>query len=92
MSNYTTNATTVLQINGQQAQQTLNQLRANALQLETATAKAAAAGNKTELRKLRSELTQTKRQITAIESSTMQVESVLRRLDRATPKELQKSL
>ena len=92
MSNYTTNATTVLQINGQQAQQTLNQLRANALQLETAIAKAAAAGNKTELRKLRSELSQTKRQITAIESSTMQVESVLRRLDRATPKELQKSL
>lgn len=92
MSNYTTNATTVLQINGQQAQQTLNQLRTNALHLETAIAKAAAAGNRTDLRRLRSELTQTKRQITAIESSTMQVENVLRRLDRATPKELQKSL
>ena len=39
MSNYTTNATTVLQINGHQAQQQLNQLRANALQLETAIAK-----------------------------------------------------
>ena len=92
MSNYTTNATTVLNINGQQAQQTLNQLRANALQLETAIAKAAAAGNRTDLRRLRSELRQTRTQISAIESSTMQVESVLKRLDRATPKELQKSL
>lgn len=92
MSNYTTNATTVLQINGHQAQQQLNQLRANALQLETAIAKAAAAGNRTDLRKLRSELNQTKRQINAIESSTAQVDNVLRRLNRATPKELQKAL
>ena len=92
MSNYTTNATTVLQINGHQAQQQLNQLRANALQLETAIAKAAAAGNPTDLRKLRSELNQTKRQINAIESSTAQVDNVLRRLNRATPKELQKAL
>lgn len=42
MSNNTTNTTVNLLMNGQQALQTLNQLRTNALQLETAIAKAAA--------------------------------------------------
>lgn len=92
MSDLNTKATVHLQVNGQQAGQTLQQLKNNALQLEAAIAKAAAAGNKTDLRRLRRELTDTKRQIREIESSTMQVESVLARLDRATPKELNKSL
>lgn len=92
MSDLNTKATVHLQVNGQQAGQTLQQLKNNALQLEAAIAKAAAAGNKTDLRRLRRELTDTKRQIREIESSTMQVESVLSRLDRATPKELNKSL
>lgn len=92
MSNYTTNATTVLNINGQQAQQQLNQLKQQAMQLESAIAKAAAAGNRTDLRRLRSELQQTKRNIQAIESSTMQVDRVLHRLNKATPKELHKAL
>lgn len=92
MSNYTTNATTVLQINGQQAQQTLAQLRQNALNLETAIARAASAGNKTDLRRLRKDLNSTRREIRDMESSTQRVENILRRLDKATPKELQKSL
>ena len=92
MSELNSKATVDLLINGQQAQQTLNQLRQNALQLETAIAKAAATGNKADLKRLRRELTDTKRQIREIESATQQVEHVLRNLDRATPKELNQSL
>ena len=92
MSDLNTKATVQLQINGQQAEQTLQQLRSNALQLETAIAKAAAAGNKTDLRKLRRELSDTKRQIREMESSTMQVENVMKRLDKASPRDLQRTL
>ena len=92
MSDLFSKATVELLINGQQAQQTLNQLRQNALQLESAIAKAAATGNKSDLKKLRKELADTKRQIREIESATQQVEQVLRNLDKATPKELNKSL
>lgn len=92
MSDLNTRATVTLQVNGQQAEQTLQHLKNNALQLESAIAKAAAAGNRTDLKRLRKELTDTKRQIREIESSTMQVEQVLSRLDRATPKELSRTL
>ena len=92
MSDLSSKATVDLLINGQQAQQTLQQLRQNALQLESAIAKAAATGNKTDLKRLRKELTDTKRQIREIESATQQVEHVLRNLDRATPRELNKAL
>ena len=92
MSNINTTATVNLTINGQQPIQVLQQLRQNALQLESAIARAAAAGNRTDLRRLRKELTDTRRQIREIESSTMQVESVMRRLNRATPNELNRSL
>ena len=44
MSDLNTKATVHLQVNGQQAGQTLQQLKNNALQLEAAIAKAAAAG------------------------------------------------
>ena len=92
MSDLTSRATVDLLINGQQAQQTLAQLRQNALQLETAIAKAAASGNKTDLKRLRKELTDTKRQIREIESATQQVEHVMRNLDKATPRELNQTL
>ena len=92
MSNINTTATVNLTINGQQPIQVLQQLKQNALQLESAIARAAAAGNKTDLRRLRKELTDTRRQIREIESSTMQVESVMRRLNRATPNELNRAL
>lgn len=92
MSELNTKATVTLQVNGQQAEQTLQQLKNNALQLESAIVKAAAAGNKTDLKRLRRELTDTKRQIREIESASSQVEQVLKRLDKATPKELSRTL
>ena len=92
MSDYATNTSVNLMINGQQAAETLANLKKNALDLSEQIAKAAAAGDKLTLQKLRKELRDTNRQIKEMESSTMQVDNVLRRLDKATPKELQKTL
>lgn len=92
MSDYSTNASVNLTINGQQAEQTLVNLKQAALNLTNEIAKAAAAGDKITLKKLRRELNDTNRKIKEIESATMQVDAVMRRLDKATPRDLQKSL
>lgn len=92
MSDYTTNATVNLTMNGEQPKKVLEELRKRAFNLENAIAKAASAGKKTELSKLRKELKTTQRQIREMESATQQVERVLKQLDKATPKELQRTL
>ena len=92
MSDYTSNTTVNLQVNGQQAAETLANLRKRAGDLQNDIAKVAAAGDKVQLKKLRREFNDVNRQIKQIESSTMQAENVLRRLDRATPSELNKAL
>jgi len=92
MSDYATNTSVNLTVNGQQAAETLANLKKHALELSEQIARAAAAGDKLTLQKLRKELRDTNRQIKEMESSTMQVDNVLRRLDKATPKELQKTL
>ena len=92
MSDYSTNASVNLQINGQQAQETLANLKKAALKLTEEIAKAAAAGDKVTLKKLRKEYADVKRQIKEMESATMQVESVLKRLDHASPRDLQRTL
>ena len=92
MSDYSTNASVNLTINGQQAEQTLVNLKQAALNLTNEIAKAAATGDKVTLKKLRRELNDTNRKIKEIESATMQVDAVMRRLDKATPRDLQKSL
>ena len=92
MSDYTTNASVNLTMNGEQPKKVLEELRNRAFNLENAIAKVAKAGNKTELTKLRKELKTTQRQIREMESATMQVEKVLKQLDKATPKELQRTL
>lgn len=92
MSDYATNTSVNLTVNGQQAAETLANLKKHALELSEQIARAAAAGDKLTLQKLRKELKDTNRQIKEMESSTMQVDNVLRRLDKATPKELQKTI
>ena len=92
MSNINSQATVNLTVNGQQPLQVLQQLKQRAMELENAIAKAAAAGNKVELRKLRRELGDTRRQMREIETATQQVDRVMARLDKASPKELQKTL
>ena len=57
MSDLNTRATVTLSVNGQQAEKTLQLLKKNALDLETAISKAASAGNKADLKRLRRELT-----------------------------------
>ena len=92
MSSINTNATVTLTVNGKQAQDMLDNLKKKSQDLKHAIENAAKAGNKVELKRLQKELKQTNRQITQIESATAGVEKVLKNLDRATPKELNKTL
>lgn len=92
MSDYSTNASVNCTINGQQALETLENLKKSALRLTDEIARAAAAGDKVTLKKLRKEFNDTKRQIKEMESATMQVNAVLQRLGKSTPQELQKTL
>lgn len=92
MSDINANATVTLTVNGKQAQNMLEQLKKQASDLEERITKAAAAGDKVQLKKLQRELRQTHRQIGQIESATQGVENVLKRLDKASPKELNRTL
>ena len=92
MSNINTNATVTLTVNGKQAEDMLLKLKNQAANLEKAIEKAAAAGNKQQLTKLKRELKETNRQIAQIESAAKGVEDVLLRLDETSPKELNRTL
>ena len=92
MSDINANATVTLTVNGKQAQNMLEQLKRQASDLEDKITKAAAAGDKVQLKKFQRELKQTRRQIGQIESATQGVEKVLKRLDKASPKELNRTL
>ena len=92
MSDINANATVTLTVNGKQAQNMLEQLKRQASDLEDKITKAAAAGDKVQLKKFQRELKQTRRQIGQIESATQGVENVMKRLDKASPKELNRTL
>lgn len=92
MANYSTTANVVLSINGKQAQKMMSQLEKDAQRLEKQIAKAASAGDKATMKKLQRELNSTKRTMDQLKGSAFNVDNVLRRLDKATPKELNKAL
>lgn len=92
MSNINTNATVTLTVNGKQAEDMLLKLKSQAANLEKAIEKAAAAGNKQQLTKLKRELKETNRQISQIENAAKGVEHVMQRLDETSPKELNRTL
>lgn len=92
MSDINANAMVTLTVNGKQAQNMLEQLKRQASDLEDKITKAAAAGDKVQLKKFQRELKQTHRQIGQIESATQGVENVMKRLDKASPKELSRTL
>ena len=105
MSDIKTNATVTLTVNGKQAQDMLDNLKKKSQDLEKAIENAARVGNKADaienaarvgnkadLKRLQKELKQTNHQISQIESATVGVEKVLKNLDKATPKELNKTL
>ncbi len=92
MSDYSTNATVHLNVNGKEAREELAKLKQRASDYRDAIAKAAAAGDKVELKRLRRELKSTEREIKSVQSATINVADVLKRLDSATPKELRTTL
>ena len=92
MSNINTYATVTLTVNGKQAEDMLLKLKSQAANLEKAIEKAAAAGNKQQLTKLKRELKETNRQISQIENAAKGVEHVLQRLDETSPKKLNRTL
>lgn len=63
MSDYSTNASVTLIVNGKEAEETLSKLKQRASDYRDAIAKAAKEGNKTELTKLRKELRSTEHEI-----------------------------
>lgn len=92
MANYNSTATVTLSVNGKQAQQMLRRLESDAKRLEKGIARAAKAGDKATMAKLQKELTNTRRLMQQLQSQSATVEQVMRRLDRATPRELNKTL
>ena len=92
MANYTSTANVILTVNGKQAQKMLSVLERDARRLEKEISKAATAGDKATMKKLHRELNQTKRAIDQVKGSASNVDNVLRRLDKATPKELNRAL
>lgn len=92
MPGYTTTANVILSVNGKQAQKMLSQLEKDAKKLEQQLAKAATAGDKATMKKLQRELNATKRTMEQLKGTSSTCDQVLRRLDKATPKELNKAL
>ena len=92
MSDLNTNATVTLMVNGRQAREMLDQLKAKANQLETAIDKARRSGDKATLKSLKKELRDTNQLMKQIQSSEATAEQVLKRLDQATPRQLNQTL
>ena len=92
MANYSTTANVVLNVNGKQAQKMLTSLQKDAQRLENQIVKAATAGDKASMKKLQRELNQTRRLMQQLQGSATTTEQTLQRLDKATPRELQKAL
>lgn len=92
MADYNSTATSTIYVNGKPAEAELQKLKQRASDLRDAIASAAKAGDKASLKKLRSELNQTKREVKEVEGAMHAAEVVMKRLDKATPKELQATL
>lgn len=92
MANYTSTANVVLSVNGKQAQQMLSSLEKDAKRLERQIAAAAKAGDKATMKKLQRELYNTHRLMGQLRGASASTERILSRLDKATPRELNKAL
>ncbi len=92
MASYSTTANVVLTVNGKQAQKMLSTLEKDAKRLEKGIAKAATAGDKATMKKLQRELNSTRKMMEQLRGTAFNVDNTLRRLDKATPKELNKAL
>lgn len=91
MSDYRTKAVAQIEINGNAGEQ-LSKLKQRAEDFRDAIAKAYKEGNDKLAKKLTRDLKGTEKEIRNIQSQTANVEMTLRRLDKATPKELRQTL
>lgn len=92
MSDYTTKATAVLSVNGDQAKSEIPKIKKLIVDLEVAVNNAAKAGNKPLLKNLKKELKEARKQLKAFESAAHAADYVMRNLDKATPKQLSAAL
>lgn len=92
MSDYSTTATVVLDVNGTKAKEAINSQISHVKQLEEAYAKALSGGDAKSLKKVESELKKARRELKSMQSEAANVADVLNRLDQATPKELKNTL
>lgn len=90
--NYTTTSTINLQVNAKQASQMLDKLKKDTERLEAAFNKAEAAGDKVSMAKIRKQIKENEKLMRMFQTETAQAAEVLQRLDKASPKELKKTL
>lgn len=92
MATYNATSKINLEVNGQQASKIFNQLQKDAEQLRKKITAAATAGDKATMKKLQKELDNCNRLMQQMQTETASVAQTMARLDRATPKELNKAL
>ncbi|MDE6272914.1 MAG: phage tail tape measure protein [Muribaculaceae bacterium] len=94
MANYSTTAQIILSVNGKQAASMMTQMtqKAEALRKKLAAAQNEKIVDSKKVKRIQSELNQTERVISQLQNRTAGAEQVLRRLDKASPKELNRSL
>ena len=92
MANYNTHAQVTITVNGRQANQMMADLEKRSKSLTKAMEAANKAGDKEKLKTLSRELRQVNDAMAKLRGSTATAEEVLKRLDSATPKELNKAL
>ena len=92
MSDFSTTAVVTVSVNGKRAEMTLRQLRQRVDEIRKAYIDAWNAGDKVTMRKLDRELNRVNRAIENLTASARQADSVMRRLDSASPRELNKTL
>ena len=92
MSDYTTKATAVLSVNGDQAKSEIPKLKKLIVDLQVAVNNAAKEGNKPLLKNLKKELKDARKQLKDFESAAHAADYVMRNLDKATPKQLSAAL
>lgn len=90
--NLTSNATVTISMNGRQANETMKNLEKEAERLQKQFEKAKAAGDKVAMDKAHKSLKEINSQLKVLKTNTTAVEEVMRKLDRATPAELNKTL
>ncbi len=92
MSEINSRAVATIEVNGKQVEQELAKLKKKAEDLRDALMQAYKTGDTTAQKNIQKELNKTEKQVRKIQSEMVNVEQTLKRLDKATPKELQQTL